>query len=136
MRITADTNVLLRTLLRDNEDQAAAAETVLSRATSIAIPIPVLCELVWVLKRGYGHTDDRITEAIQAIRGIDAVVTDEAAVDAGLAALRGGADFADGAIACQGKQLGGAVFVSFDRAAVANLLASGAKAAEPHQLVR
>ena len=44
MRITADTNVLLRAVLQDDKEQAAAAQALLLRATVIAGPVPVFCE--------------------------------------------------------------------------------------------
>ena len=134
MKITADTNVLLRAVVHDDAVQAAAAQALLVRATVIAVPIPVFCELAWVLRRGYGHGTGEIAAAIEAIVEIDAVVTDVPAVDAGLAALRGGGDFADGSIASQGERLGGTVFASFDRGAVARLRGQGASAADPAEL--
>ena len=134
MRITADTNVLLRAVVRDDTAQAAVAEALLLRATVIAVPIPVFCEFAWVLRRGYGYGTGDIAAAIEAIVGIDTVVTDSPAVDAGLAAMRAGGDFADGSIADQGERLGGTVFASFDRGAVARLRAQGANAVDPAEL--
>ena len=135
VRITADTNVLLRAVVRDDTAQAAAAQALLLRATVIAVPIPVLCELAWVLRRGYDFRAGDIAAAIEAIAGIDTVVTDSPAVDAGLAALRAGGDFADGSIAAQGERLGGTVFASFDRGVVARLRSQGASAADPAELM-
>ena len=66
---------------------------------------------------------------------IDVVVTDLPAVEAGLSSLRAGGDFADGVIAHQGEALGGTVFASFDRRAVARLRSNGAAAADPADLV-
>ena len=134
VRITADTNVLVRAVVRDDAPQAAAAQALLLRATAIAVPIPVLCELAWVLRRGYGFRAGDIAAAIEAIADIDTVATDTPAVDAGLAVLRTGGDFADGAIASQGERLGGTVFASFDRGAVARLRSHGANAANPAEL--
>lgn len=135
MRITADTNVLLRAVLEDDQEQAAAAQAVLLRATIIAVPVPVFCEFVWVLKRGYGCRVDEIAGAIEAICEIDAVITDHPAVEAGLELLRAGGDFADGVIAYQGEGYGGSVFSSFDRGAVALLKRGGAEAAEVSELI-
>ena len=135
MKITADTNVLLRTVVQDDEEQAAAARALLLRATVIAVPVPVFCEFVWVLRRGYARSVDDVAAAIEAITGIEAVVTDRPAVRAGLAALRSGGDFADGVIAHQGEELGGTVFASFDRSAVARLRSAGAAAADPSSLL-
>ena len=134
VRITADTNVLVRAVVRDDAAQAAAAQALLLRATAIAVPIPVLCELAWVLRRGYGFRAGDIAAAIEAIADIDTVATDSPAVDAGLAVLRTGGDFADGAIASQGERLGGTVFASFDRGAVARLRSHGANAVDPADL--
>ena len=131
MRITADTNVLLRAILNDDADQAATARDLLSRATVIAVPVPVFCELAWVMKRGYARETEDIAAAVKAIMEIDCVVTDLPAVEAGLVMLRAGGDFADGAIADQGAAMGGAVFASFDRKAVARLRDRGIPAADP-----
>ena len=134
MKITADTNVLLRAVVEDDAVQAAVARALLLRAAVIAVPVPVLCEFAWVLQRGYGYGTGDIAAAIEAIAGIDAVVTDSPAVDAGLAALHAGGDFADGTIAAQGARLGGTVFASFDRGAVDRLRRHGANAADPSEL--
>ena len=127
-------NVLLRAVVQDDSVQAAAAQALLLQATVIAVPIPVFCEFAWVLRRGYGYRADDIAAVIEAIADIDAVVTDSPAVDAGLAALRAGGDFADGTIASQGERLGGTVFASFDRGAVSRLRSNGANAADPSEL--
>ncbi len=50
------------------------------------------------------------------------------AVEAGLALLEAGGDFADGLIAHEGQWLGGEMFVSFDRQAVALLKTRGVAA--------
>ncbi|HET7662045.1 MAG TPA: VapC toxin family PIN domain ribonuclease, partial [Rhodanobacteraceae bacterium] len=49
------------------------------------------------------------------------VVANRPAVEAGLAVLDAGGDFADGVIAYDGSWLGGKTFVSFDKKAVALL---------------
>ena len=134
VKITADTNVLLRAVVQDDPLQAAAAQALLQRATLIAVPVPVFCEFAWVLRRGCGYSVDDVAAAIEVLTGIDTIVTDVPAAQAGLAALRAGGDFADGAIACLGESLGGTVFASFDRSAVARLRARGASAADPSEL--
>ena len=88
-----------------------------------------------MLKRGYASSVNDIVSAIEAIVEIDAAVTDLPAVEAGLTALRAGGDFADGALAYQGETLGGTVFASFDRNAVALLRNEGAEAADPAELI-
>jgi hypothetical protein len=47
------------------------------------------------------------------------------AVEAGLAILNAGGDFADGLIAFEGRWLGGETFVSFDKKAVSLLAQQG-----------
>ena len=135
MKITADTNVLLRVVVHDDPEQADAARALLQRATVVAIPIPVLCEFAWVLKRTYARGANDVAAAIEAVTEIDVVVTDLPAVEAGLSSLRAGGDFADGVIAHQGEALGGTVFASFDRRAVARLRSNGAAAADPADLI-
>jgi predicted nucleic-acid-binding protein len=53
------------------------------------------------------------------------VVANRLAVEAGLALLDAGGDFADGVIAYEGNWLGAETFVSFDKAAVKLLEAQG-----------
>ena len=122
-------------MVQDNEEQAATAQALLLRATVIAVPVLVFCEFAWVLRRGYACAADDVAAATEAVAGIEAVVTDRPAVRAGLAALRSGGDFADGVIAYQGEGLGGTVFASFDRSAVARLRNAGAAAADPSSLL-
>ena len=135
MRITADTNLLLRTVLQDHAGQAALADAVLGAANLVAIPPTVLCEFAWVLRRGYGYANDEIAHAIKAICDLDVVVTDEGAVDTGLRVLHAGGDFADGVIAHQGRNLGGRTFASFDSEAVDLLEEEGIQAKDPADLV-
>jgi len=53
------------------------------------------------------------------------VAVNRPAVDAGLAILKAGGDFADGLIAYEGAWLGGETFVSFDKRAVALVAKQG-----------
>ena len=135
MRVTADTNVLLRTILQDHDQQTDAAEALLANATTIAVPVPVFCEISWVLRRSFHQAPTEIAAAIQAICAIETVVTDGPAVEAGVQALLAGGDFADGVIAQQGERLGATVFATFDREAVATLRQAGLAAADPAELV-
>ena len=135
MKITADTNLLLRVTVQDDPAQARVAEVLLSQATLVAVPAPVLCEFVWVLKRTYGRSSSEAAAAIEAILRSRTVSTDFPAVEAGLRLLRAGGDFADGVIAHQGGSLGGTILASFDRRAVARLKEAGMEAADPSDLV-
>lgn len=117
MNITADTNLLIRVAVEDDEAQAKAAARLLEEAAVIAIPVAVFCELAWILRRGCGETSFEIGGLIARLLNIANVATDVPAVEAGLAALAAGGDFADGAIAHQGRAAGGQIFASFDRKA-------------------
>lgn len=125
MRFTVDTNVLVRAVLQDDPQQAAQAATALREAALIAVPLPCLCELAWVLLKGAKLPRVDVAQAIRALFDSDKVVMNRPAVDAGLAVFESGGDFADGAIAFEGNWLGGEVFVSFDKKAVSLLEAQG-----------
>jgi predicted nucleic-acid-binding protein len=128
VKITVDTNVLIRAMTGDSKRQSAAARSVLTSAEVIAVPLPVLCELAWVLGQGYDMPNAEIAVALRTLINTPNVKTNRQAVEAGLAMLVGGGDFADGVIAFEGRWLGGDEFVSFDRKAVKLLAASGEKA--------
>ena len=51
MKITVDTNVLVRAVVRDDAKQAQMAAKFLKDAELIAVSPPCLCELVWVRSR-------------------------------------------------------------------------------------
>ena len=125
MRITIDTNVLLRVVLHDDPAQAKVAEKMLSNASLVAFPMPCLCELVWVLGRSYNFQRADVVRVLDALCSASNVAVDRAAVDAGIAALNAGGDFADGVIAFQGRWQGGETFVSFDKKAVGVLASQG-----------
>lgn len=128
MKITADTNVLVRALVRDDPQQAAVASAALQEAEAIAVPLVVLCELAWVLRRVYEFSSAEIAAAIRALATTDKVSTNASGVEAGLAVLEAGGDFADGVIAFEGAWLGASQFVSFDKKAVALLNEQGQSA--------
>ena len=125
MRITADTNVLVRAVVGDDPVQSPAAMEALRGAEQIAVALPALCEFVWVLRRVYAFPVAEISAAIQALMAAGNVRLDRAAVQAGLVQLEAGGDFADAVIAHEGQWLGGHTFVSFDRQAVALLQRRG-----------
>ena len=128
MKLAVDTNVLVRAVVRDDKTQARVATGVLTDATLIAIALPCLCEFVWVLLRVYDFQPADAATAIRALLAAANVETNRPAVEAGLAVLEAGGDFADGVIAYEGSWLGGETFVSFDKAAVALLTAQGQQA--------
>jgi predicted nucleic-acid-binding protein len=128
VKITVDTNVLVRAVVQDDRKQAKLAVDILKSAEIIAVAGACLCEFVWVLHRVYGFGQSDISAAISALLAAGNVVVDRPAVDAGLAVLNTGGDFADGLIAYQGRWLGGENFVSFDKKAVSLLGGQGVSA--------
>ena len=128
MKITADTNVLIRAAVQDNVHQAQRAAKVLQEADLVAVPIPVLCEFVWVLRRGYKKSVPDISDAIHRLMNGVNVVMNRPAVEAGLSVLDAGGDFADGIIAYEGDWLGAEEFVSFDSKAIPILQSQGSRA--------
>ena|SRR5438874_8463512 len=128
MKIAADTNVLVRAMTGDEPRQSRIAQAQLAKADVVALAIPALCELVWVLSQGYKISSVQIAEAVRRLINGANVVVNRPAVDAGLNLLEAGGDFADGAIAYEGNWLGAETFVSFDKKAVKLIEARGQSA--------
>ena len=129
MKITADTNVLVRLFMADDVAQSRVAVAAMESASLVAISVHALCELCWVLARHYGVARGDIAVAIRGLVDARNVSVNRAAVDAGLMVLDAGGDFADGVIAFEGVWLGGERFVSFDKKAV-KLLGTHGKAVQ------
>lgn len=128
MKITADTNVLIRSAVQDDPHQARQAAKALQEADSVVVPLPVLCEFVWVLRRGYKKSVSDISAAIDRLIKSANVIMNRTAVEAGLLVLDAGGDFADGVIAYEGEWLGAEEFVSFDSKAISILQSHGTRA--------
>jgi hypothetical protein len=128
LNITADTNVLLRAIVGDDQSQQRLAVEALESAERVAVTSQSMCELAWVLARGYRTSREDIAAAIRRLLEMRNISVDRRAAEAGLAVLEAGGDFADGVIAHEGQWLGGETFVSFDVQAVRLLERSGVKA--------
>lgn len=125
MKITADTNVLVRAILEDDPQQSAIARSILAGAEAIYVPLPVLCEFAWVLRQGRRLTAEEVAEEIRVLMQASTVIADRLAVEAGLVVADAGGDFADGVIAHEGRNMGSDTFVSFDKKAVRLLSDAG-----------
>ena len=128
MKVTADSNVLIRVAVQDDLHQARRAAKILAEADLIAVPVPVLCEFVWVLRRGYKKSAADVSDAIRRLMRSDNVTMNRPVVEAGLSTLDAGGDFADGVICYEGEWMGAEEFVSFDSKAVSLLQAQGSRA--------
>lgn len=125
MKATVDTNVLVRAVVQDDPIQSKIASQFLRNVALIAIPLPCLCELVWVLRKVYTFQPAKIVMAIRALISTTSVEMNRPAAEAGLALLEAGGDFADGVIAYEGNWLGGDTFVSFEKKAITLLVKQG-----------
>jgi len=128
MNIIADTNMLVRFLLRDDLVQFNAVCRLFNTCTRIYIPTHVLCELVWVLSATYRLASAPIIAQLERLVNSRRVVTCEDEVEAGLHMMRQGGDFADGVNAYTGRKMAASkqvVFATFDKAAVRFLAEQG-----------
>lgn len=131
MKITADTNILVRAVTQDDPVQGPLARKLVTTASLVAVTLPALCEFCWVLRSAYKFGGEDLAAAIRLLLDADNVAIDRQAVDAGLAVLDAGGDFADGIIAHGGQWLGSETFVSFDQKAVTLLKKQGVKVMLP-----
>ena len=83
---------------------------------------------MWVLFGSYGLERLEISHALKALISATNVEVNHPAVEAVVAQLETGGDFADAAIAYEGKWLGGDTFISFDKKAVSLLKKQNQKA--------
>ena len=118
MKISVDTNVLARAVLQDDVKQGRTASKILKDASLIAVSLPCLCELVWILRRGAKLSKEDVALTLRDLLDAGNVVMNRPAVETGLAILEAGGDFADGIMAYEGNWLGGEIFVSFDKQAI------------------
>jgi predicted nucleic-acid-binding protein len=122
--IAADTNVLLRLTLRDDEAQvtraAALVEVALKRRQDVLINPVVLAEYVWTLARSYRASRAEQASAIRQYLDCPPYrLFEPAVVQNALAAFEGSkADFADCLIGAMNRAEGAEVTYSFDAAAV------------------
>ena len=128
MKVSIDTNVLVRVVLQDDPEQSRSASKLLREASLIAISLPCLCELVWVLLNGARLPKEKVADSIRTLLGATNVVMNRPAVEVGMTILAAGGDFADGIMAYEGSWLGGEIFISFDKKAVLLLTAQGQSA--------
>jgi len=125
VKVSLDTNVLLRLIVEDDEAQQQSAIETLERAELVAISVHALCEFAWVLDRRYAAQRADISAAIRRILDMRNVVANRPMIEAGLNVLDAGGDFADGVIAFDGQWLGAETFLSFDKKAVKLLEGQG-----------
>lgn len=119
--IGLDTNVLVRYLTQDHEEQAArASQLIESRCTRQNpgwIALVVLCELVWVLRGAYRYEKQLVVEVLdQLLQTSELQVENHDLAQQALEAWRqGAADLADYVILYGNAERGCDATWSFDR---------------------
>ncbi len=122
--IGLDTNILVRHIVQDDEVQARAATRLIeARCTAEdpgVISLVVLCELVWVLDRGYGYGRETIADILRRILSVEDLRVERS--DLAWSALgfydRGKADFPDYLIGLIHREEGAEFTYTFDRRAL------------------
>ena len=121
--IGIDTNVLIRYIVRDDQRQAEVATRLIeSKCTpedpGLIHPI-VLCELVWVLIRGYGYDRRMVARVVRRILSVKELRVNGA--ESAWRAIRlyeqGKADFADYLIGLSNQDEKAEATYTFDRTA-------------------
>ncbi len=123
--IALDTNVLVRYIVQDDPAQAAAAtrlvETRCTTETPGLVTTIVLCELAWVLGRGYRYSRAQLAAVLRTLLAAEEIEVE--APELTWRALRAfeaeGCDFADALIGTANRERGAESTFTFDRVAAA-----------------
>lgn len=123
--IALDTNVLVRYIVQDDPAQAAAAtrliETRCTSETPGLIATIVLCELAWVLGRGYRYSRVQLAHVMRTILAAEELEVE--APEPTWRALRAfeadSCDFADALIGTLNRERGAESTFTFDRVTAA-----------------
>jgi len=122
--IGLDTNVVVRYIMRDDPEQTALADAVMSGLTAREpgyLSLVVLVELWWVLGRSYRRsTAERERLFAELVRTDELKIESHAIVESALGRVAEGADFADALISEVGAQAGCRTCVTFDEMAAKN----------------
>lgn len=118
-----DTNVLVRFLVRDDADQAAAATSLIRSAVRkgepLFVPVTVLLELEWVLRSAFGFDKPAVLQALFGLLGsFELAFESEGAIELALAQYeRSAADFSDGLHVALAQRANQSPLWTFDKAA-------------------
>lgn len=126
--IAIDTNILVRYITQDDDSQSKAAESLLAKYSnkiqSIFINNIVMCELVWVLEKGYSYNQEQIASTVRLILSTEEFAFEHhnilwlALEDYELKKV----DFSDSLISKLNQHLGFKHTFSFDKTAIKNNL--------------
>ena len=122
--IGIDTNILVRYFTQDNLEQAQIVEQLIdSYATSfnsLFVNNIVMCELVWVLERGYKYSKEEVSKVIKQMLSTEefAFENQELLWRALSQYNQNKLDFSDALIGELNKKFGCSETLTFDRAAI------------------
>ena len=124
--IGLDTNILIRYIVQDDEEQARLASEIIENQCNVENPAFInevtLCEIIWVLKRAYRYDKKVILTLLQHLLNTSEIYISSHA-EAWLAYTdyeQGNADFSDYFIARINKKFGCPFTFSFDKKACQN----------------
>ncbi len=119
--IGLDTNVLVRYLVQDDPQQSLLASQLMSRFTSADpgyIPLIVLVEMVWVLRRTYKLDARDISRVLLELSSAEEILVESPVlVRKAARQAAAGQDFADSLIALRGLESRCAYTATFDQRA-------------------
>ena len=130
--IAIDTNIIIRFLTRDDEDQYQKVYQIFATAKHIFIPKTVILETEWVLRFSYKFSSERIVFALSNLLGLENIVSEnKERIIIALQWHEQGMDFADALHLS--FSLHTQAFLSFDKKMMnkASLLNIGIKVIEP-----
>lgn len=119
--IAVDTNVLVRLLTRDDDDQARRAQALFDASSptdgALFVLDIVLAEVCWTLERSYNRSRNDIARTIRALLDNSTLrLESAAAVEAALMLFEAGnSGFPDCLIVTKARQAGCISTVTFDR---------------------
>jgi predicted nucleic-acid-binding protein len=111
-----DTNVLVRLLLDDDEEQGRAARTLQKTHAPLFVSHVVLVELTWVLKAAYGFTRAKLDAVVDMLLDTEGLLLQEPGiVRSALVLFRGSrAEFSDCMILAIAESAGAGPLATFD----------------------
>ncbi|HEX5280039.1 MAG TPA: type II toxin-antitoxin system VapC family toxin [Micropepsaceae bacterium] len=111
--LAVDTNLIVRYLVADDQEQAARARTLINE-NDVFVTVTVALEVEWVLRSAYGYSTAQFIAAFTALSGLPGVsIEDVNAVRTALEWSRIGVDFADGLHLARSQHCD--AFITFDR---------------------
>lgn len=122
--IAVDTNVLLRFVLRDDEEQFTRASAFFNGRTAddpAFISLIVLAEFVWALRRRYGYSRTEALSLVATLLDTAEISFEDEASLSRIVAEAGQGDLADHLISYSARRAGCTSTVTFDQKAAARI---------------